>query len=118
MVFMMFFAVLLYFGGRPPSGPKAELVFWGVGDSRSVFETAISGYESAHPNIKIKYQQIDEGDYEKELLKPGESKEFAFTIKPAIHLSFPNSRDERILEDGYFTLMVGNLKARFKLQRK
>lgn len=68
MVFMMFFAALLYFGSRPGNGPKAELVFWGVGDSRSVFETAISGYESAHPNIKIKYQQIDESDYEKELL--------------------------------------------------
>jgi len=64
----MFFAVLLFFGSKPDNGPKAELVFWGVGDSRTVFENAISGYESTHPNIKIKYQQFDESDYENELL--------------------------------------------------
>ncbi len=56
--------------------------------------------------------------YEKELLKPGESKVFTFTINPAAHLWFPNSKGERIMEDGHFTLMTGNLKARFKLQRK
>jgi beta-glucosidase len=56
--------------------------------------------------------------YEKELIKPGESKEFSFTIKPETHLWFPNQVDERVLEDGYFTLMVGNLKTRFKLMRK
>lgn len=56
--------------------------------------------------------------YEKELIKPGESKEFSFTIKPDNHLWFPNKGGERIMEDGYFTLMVGNLKTRFKLARK
>ena len=56
--------------------------------------------------------------YEKDLIKPGESKEFSFTIQPNNHLRFPNSKDEKILEDGYFTLMVGNLKTRFKLLRK
>ncbi len=56
--------------------------------------------------------------YEKELIKAGESKEFSFIIKPETHLSFPNKVDEKILEDGYFTLTVGNLKARFKLARK
>ena len=55
--------------------------------------------------------------YEKQLIKPGESKEFTFTIKPSEHLSYPN-KSERVLEDGYFTLMVGNQKARFKLERK
>ena len=56
--------------------------------------------------------------YEKELIKAGESKEFYFTIKPETHLWFPNKVDEKILEDGYFTLTVGNLKTRFKLMRK
>ena len=56
--------------------------------------------------------------YEKQLIKPGESKEFSFTIKPETHLWFPNKLDEKILEDGYFTLTVGNLKTRFKLARK
>jgi len=56
--------------------------------------------------------------YEKQLIKAGESKEFSFTIKPDTHLWFPNKVDEKILEDGYFTLTVGNLKTRFKLARK
>jgi len=55
--------------------------------------------------------------YEKELLKAGESKTFSFTIKPLEQLTFPNKRNEAQLEDGYFTLMVGNLKTRFKLLR-
>lgn len=54
--------------------------------------------------------------YEKELIKAGESKTFAFTIKTD-QLSFPNKKGETILEDGYFTVMVSNLKTRFKLQR-
>lgn len=55
--------------------------------------------------------------YEKELIKPGESKTFTFTIKPTEHLTFPDKNDVAQLEDGYFTVMVGNLKTRFKLQR-
>jgi beta-glucosidase len=55
--------------------------------------------------------------YEKEMIKPGESKDFTFTIKPEPHLSFSNNKGERLLEDGYFTLMVGNQKVRFKLKR-
>lgn len=56
--------------------------------------------------------------YEKKLLKPGESAVFKFVIRGAKELSFPNSKNERILEDGYFMLMVGDLKARFKLERR
>jgi beta-glucosidase len=55
--------------------------------------------------------------YEKQVLNPGESKQFTFKILPSEHLSYPNKKGEQILEDGYFTLMVGNLKTRFKLQR-
>lgn len=55
--------------------------------------------------------------YDKDLIKPGESKTFAFTIKPNEHLTFPNKKGETLLEDGYFTLMVGNLKTRFQLKR-
>jgi len=55
--------------------------------------------------------------YEKDLIKPGESKTFSFTIKPTEHLGFPNKKGEQVLEDGYFTLTVGDQKARFKLQR-
>jgi beta-glucosidase len=55
--------------------------------------------------------------YEKKLLSPGETAEFKFVINAEKQLSFPNSKNEKLLEDGYFTLMVGNLKTRFKLQR-
>ena len=55
--------------------------------------------------------------YEKKLLNPGETAEFKFVINAEKQLSFPNNKNEKLLEDGYFTLMVGNLKARFKLQR-
>jgi len=56
--------------------------------------------------------------YEKKLLKPGESADFTFTINPMESLSFPNRKNERLLENGYFTLTVGNLKTRFRLELK
>jgi beta-glucosidase len=56
--------------------------------------------------------------YDKKLLQPGESAEFIFTIDPMEHLSFPNRNNERLLEDGYFTLTVGDLKTRFKYAQK
>lgn len=55
--------------------------------------------------------------YEKKNLKQGESVTYSFTIKPSLHLHFPDSKNVPQLEEGYFTLMVGNLKTRFKLQR-
>jgi len=55
--------------------------------------------------------------YEKQPLKPDESKDFEFIIKPE-QLSFPNEKGEQLLEDGYFTLYVGKLKTRFKLETK
>ncbi|HYF70473.1 MAG TPA: glycoside hydrolase family 3 N-terminal domain-containing protein [Ohtaekwangia sp.] len=56
--------------------------------------------------------------YEKSLIEPGASKTFTFTIKPERDLTFPNKNGEQLLEDGYFTVMVGDLKTRFKLSRK
>jgi len=56
--------------------------------------------------------------YEKDLIKPGESKDFSFIIRPETQLAFPDKTGKKIIEDGYFTLMVGNLKTRFKLIRK
>lgn len=54
--------------------------------------------------------------YEKKLIKAGESINYSFVMKPA-QLSFPDKTNKKILEDGYFTLMVGPLKTRFKLVR-
>lgn len=55
--------------------------------------------------------------YEKKSIKPGESTQYVFTIKPSEHLWFPDKENNRILEDGYFTLSVGDLKTRFRLER-
>jgi len=56
--------------------------------------------------------------YDKKLIKPGESATYSFVIKANESLWFPDKTGAPILEDGYFTLMVGDLKARFKLNRK
>ncbi len=56
--------------------------------------------------------------YEKKSIKPGESAEYTFTIRPNESLWFPNKKGETILEDGHFTLTVGDQKIRFKLFRK
>jgi beta-glucosidase len=56
--------------------------------------------------------------YEKKSIAPGASAEYSFVIKPNESLWFPDKTGKQILEDGYFTLTAGNLKARFKLQRK
>jgi beta-glucosidase len=56
--------------------------------------------------------------YEKQPIKSGASRTFEFTISPTRDLGFPNAKGEQQLENGYFKLMVGNLKTRFKLDRK
>jgi beta-glucosidase len=84
-------------GGRPGK----EAVLWFIHDEVASI---------SRPVRELKF-------YEKQLLNPGESKTFTFTIKPSEQLSFPNKKGEQVLEDGYFNIMVGNLKARFKLKR-
>lgn len=56
--------------------------------------------------------------YEKQLFKPGEERTFEFSILPNRDLTFPDKHGQPVLEDGYFTIIVGNLKTRFRLQRK
>lgn len=55
--------------------------------------------------------------YEKKSIKPGESVEYTFIIKPMQDLAFPNNENTNMLENGYFTLSVGTLTTRFKLQQ-
>ncbi len=55
--------------------------------------------------------------YQKKSIKPGSSMQYSFTIKPSEHLWFPDKNNNRILEDGYFTLLIGDLKTRFRLER-
>jgi beta-glucosidase len=53
--------------------------------------------------------------YEKELIAPGETKTFKFTIK-AEQLGFPDKNGVERIENGFFTLLVGNQKIRFELK--
>jgi beta-glucosidase len=78
-----------------------EAVLWFLNDEVGSF---------SRPVKDLKY-------YEKVSIKPGESKTFSFTINPKKDLTYPNKKGEQLLEDGHFTLMVGNLKTRFKLKR-
>jgi beta-glucosidase len=50
--------------------------------------------------------------FEKQDFKPGESRELTFTIQPHKDLSYPAASGQRLLEDGFFTLRVGDQVAR------
>jgi beta-glucosidase len=53
--------------------------------------------------------------FDKQFLLPGETKEFIFEIDPQIHLTYPDEKGNHVLEPGFFTLSVGPLSGRFKL---
>lgn len=55
--------------------------------------------------------------FERVTLEPGETAELTFTIEPEIHLSYPGFDGESILEEGYFTIQVGEKKSRFYLEK-
>jgi beta-glucosidase len=52
--------------------------------------------------------------FEKQGFKVGESRELTFTIQPHKGLSYPAASGQRLLENGFFTLRVGNQVARFR----
>ncbi|TGE16136.1 beta-glucosidase [Hymenobacter elongatus] len=52
--------------------------------------------------------------FEKQELAAGASREFTFEIEPRPHLSYPNAQGQTQLEDGYFTLRVGDQTRRFR----
>ena len=54
--------------------------------------------------------------YEKRAVEAGSSETFTFTITPEL-LSYPDQDGTPILEDGFFTLQVGDQKARFQLKQ-
>jgi len=53
--------------------------------------------------------------FEKQFLLPGETKEFIFEIDPHSHLTYPDEKGNPVLDPGFFTLSVGPLTTRFKL---
>ncbi|MFN6946167.1 MAG: glycoside hydrolase family 3 C-terminal domain-containing protein, partial [Cytophagaceae bacterium] len=60
------------------------------------------------PNKQLKY-------FEKQEIAPGESKTYTFIINPEKDLWFPDHEGKKLLEEGYFTIKVGDQTARFKL---
>ncbi|MBX9853000.1 MAG: glycoside hydrolase family 3 C-terminal domain-containing protein [Cytophagaceae bacterium] len=52
--------------------------------------------------------------FEKHEIKPGGSYTFTFITDPQVHLWYPDKEGRKILEQGYFTIKVGNLSRRFK----
>ncbi|RZK59538.1 MAG: hypothetical protein EOO59_07615, partial [Hymenobacter sp.] len=82
------------------TGPKAgkEAVLWYLTDEVG---------RIARPVRLLKH-------FEKQNFQPGEARELTFTIEPQKSLSYPAADGRRVLEDGFFTLRVGDQKARFR----
>ncbi|WP_197274009.1 beta-glucosidase family protein [Hymenobacter sp. DG25A] len=52
--------------------------------------------------------------FDKQVFTPGQSREMTFIINPRQHLSYPDAQSRPQLENGYFTLRVGDQTARFR----
>lgn len=52
--------------------------------------------------------------FEKVDFKPGETRELVFEIEPQRHLTYPDGDGRRQLENGYFTLRIGDQLKRFR----
>lgn len=76
-----------------------ESVLWFIADEVGKFN---------RPVRQLKY-------FEKQFLLPGEVKEFNFTIDPIEDLAYPDDKGGPLLENGYFMVITGPLKARFEL---
>ncbi len=79
--------------------PGAESVLWYIYDEKA---------SVSRPVRMLKH-------FEKHEFKPGENKVFEFEIIPDTHLWFPDEQGEKVLEEGWFTLYVGDQKTRFNL---
>ncbi|MDP3800500.1 MAG: extracellular solute-binding protein [bacterium] len=55
------------FGKKPGANEKASLEFWGT-DPASYWTAIISAYQTANPNITIKYVQKNSSSYEKDFI--------------------------------------------------
>jgi beta-glucosidase len=83
-------------GTNPGARPGREAVLWFLTDEVG---------RITRPVRLLKH-------FEKQDFKPGESRELTFTIQPHKDLSYPAASGQRLLEDGFFTLRVGDQVAR------
>ena len=67
VVILLLFLVV---GGMGGGGVQQQvtLQFWGTFDDQSFYDSAISAFEKAYPNVKIIYKSFPFEDYEKELV--------------------------------------------------
>jgi len=84
-------------------------------------EGKISGKEAVLWFLKDEVRSItptlhELAEYEKILLKAGESRTLDFRIIPGQHLSFPDEKGNILMENGYHEVQVGNLKKKFYFQ--
>lgn len=71
--FLILFFLLVFLGIIPGlksdlGRPSVELEFWGVGDEPKVWQEVISKFESAYPNVRVRYTKFDAANYEKQLI--------------------------------------------------
>jgi beta-glucosidase len=76
-----------------------EIVLWYLADEVGTY---------SRPVKQLKH-------FEKQFLLPGEVKEYTFTIDPQIHLAYPDKDGKKLLENGYFKVIIGPFESRFKL---
>ncbi len=61
--------ILAFTVGRKPTKQQAvSLTFWGVNDSKEIWEPILSAYQKQYPNVKIQYTAFNEVNYESSLL--------------------------------------------------
>ncbi len=58
----------LFRGATAPPLEKIALQFWGTFDDASFFSTAISEFETAHPNVSIVFRKVSYAEYERALI--------------------------------------------------
>ena len=65
-VIAIVFLAVFFVGGRNPA-ERINLTVWGIDDAL-IWDYTISRYQKSHPNIRVKYTELTEDSYEKELI--------------------------------------------------
>ncbi len=86
LIFLMFVGIIPGLRQDRPQEIKADLVFWGIYDSRRDYEGAINIFQASYPEVSVSYRQFfDPARYESELIRA-----FATGTGPDIFM-VPNS---------------------------
>ena len=79
-------------------------------------ETALLYIRDEYGKITRPVKQLKR--FEKRLIKAGKKTDFKFTISAEKDLWYPNKEGEKIIEDGFFQVIVGDTNKRFYLKNK